>query len=508
MPGQIAEFVVIEIGAEIDQHPGDQIRPTHDLACGGTALAQRLRAEAAEQATEAERNRHPLATRCQRGRAPAAVRIDHQHFRPARQLAEGPGLDRGGRPGLLLADRNEIAAGRHGRRRAVAPQAEGQAARAILAPHRAEPIHRRDDRGQQGCAACRQRQFAPDKHDAERRAGEERVVTSSRPERDRLEADAMQDRLDLAAQRPRALRLGRAAEQQLRGTRAIGAGAGCGERGEEFVALCQQILRLVSILVAVRDPVAPRRDLCIDLGQTTVQFERDRRGRADRFQMQGQRRRDAAQGRGFEDCARPIGTRLGDQFGQRPADRIQVRSLGRNCGKAEAVRSGVLHVASLARYPLIGYWDADLSTPLDEIDHLLEALTANPRCTLALGSRVKRLGSAIERRAVRHVLGRIFAACASAVLGVAVYDSQCGAKIFRAGVVPTLFGDPFITRWLFDLEMLVRLRNQAGAAIGEMTIEVPLRNWREVSGSKLRPRDLIAVPMELVTIRERYKVRP
>jgi dolichyl-phosphate beta-glucosyltransferase len=195
---------------------------------------------------------------------------------------------------------------------------------------------------------------------------------------------------------------------------------------------------------------------------------------------------------------------LRDLQRQQP-DRIHVRRLEVNSGKAAAVRAGVLHVASLERFPLIGYWDADLSTPLDEVDHLLEALDRNPRCSLALGSRVKRLGSTIERNAMRHVLGRIFAGCASSVLGVAVYDSQCGAKIFRAGSVPTLFGDPFLTRWLFDLEMLVRLRNQAGAAMVEKTIEVPLRCWREVGGSKLRPRDLINVPRELVTIRQHYK---
>jgi glycosyltransferase involved in cell wall biosynthesis len=189
----------------------------------------------------------------------------------------------------------------------------------------------------------------------------------------------------------------------------------------------------------------------------------------------------------------------------RQPDRIHLRRLEVNSGKAAAVRAGVLHVASLARFPLIGYWDADLSTPLEEVEHLLAVLKSNPRCRVALGSRVKRLGSTIERRAVRHVLGRIFAACASGVLGVAVYDSQCGAKIFRSESVPTLFGDPFLTRWLFDLEMLARLRNQVGTSIVETTIEVPLHAWREVGGSKLRPRDLINVPRELAMIRRYYK---
>ena len=188
-------------------------------------------------------------------------------------------------------------------------------------------------------------------------------------------------------------------------------------------------------------------------------------------------------------------------------DRVHVVALERNAGKAEAVRAGVLHVASLARFAFIGYWDADLSTPLDEVDHLLDALHGSPRCRLVLGSRVKRLGSIIERRPARHMLGRVFAACASTVLGVAVYDSQCGAKIFRAEVVPTLFRDPFLTRWLFDLEMLVRLRNDAGMSAMEMTTEVPLRRWREMGGSKLRLRDMIRVPLELLTIRTHYQAK-
>ena len=116
-----------------------------------------------------------------------------------------------------------------------------------------------------------------------------------------------------------------------------------------------------------------------------------------------------------------------------------------------------------------------------------------------MGSRVKRLGSHIDRRASRHVLGRVFASARSAMLGVAVYDSQCGAKIFRAELVPVLFEDPFLTRWLFDLEMLVRLRNGLAAAVVRSDdFEVPLARWREVGGSKLKLSDMISVPLELL----------
>lgn len=188
---------------------------------------------------------------------------------------------------------------------------------------------------------------------------------------------------------------------------------------------------------------------------------------------------------------------------ERP-DRILVHRLASNAGKAEAVRAGVLHVTASGAWPVLGYWDADLSTPLDEVEHLLSALVENPACRLVLGSRVKRLGSHIDRKVSRHVLGRIFAACASGILGVEVYDSQCGAKLFRRDAVSIFFRDPFLTRWLFDLEMLVRLRNEAGMGAVEMAREVPLRRWEEVRGSKLKLSDMFRVPAELLRLRAHY----
>ncbi len=192
------------------------------------------------------------------------------------------------------------------------------------------------------------------------------------------------------------------------------------------------------------------------------------------------------------------------QFRAARPDRILVHPVSPNGGKAEAVRTGVRYVAAAGPWPIIGYWDADLSTPLAEVDRLLTVLRENPACRLAMGSRVKRLGSHIERHLTRHVLGRIFAACASVVLGFPVYDSQCGAKLFRRELVDVFFSAPFLTRWLFDLEMLARLRNQVGVAAMDAACEVPLGQWREVGGSKLRLGEMIHVPFELLKIRARY----
>lgn len=187
---------------------------------------------------------------------------------------------------------------------------------------------------------------------------------------------------------------------------------------------------------------------------------------------------------------------------------ILVRGLNRNSGKAEAVRQGVLHVSASRPTAFVGYWDADLSTPLDELEHLLAAFDISPAYVLAMGSRVKRLGSEIDRNATRHYLGRVFSTLSSQLLDLPVYDSQCGAKVFRSDHAAVLFGEPFITTWLFDVELLARLRNHLGGeAFLKAVIEVPLNRWSEVGGSKLRLTHMIKVPYELLQIRSHYNRR-
>ena len=186
-------------------------------------------------------------------------------------------------------------------------------------------------------------------------------------------------------------------------------------------------------------------------------------------------------------------------------ERILVVRLSSNRRKAEAVRQGIRHVSESQRFPFVGYWDADLSTPLGELDHILNAFSLSPSCQLAMGARVKRLGARIERRTVRHVLGRIFSTVSSLILDLPFYDSQCGAKVFRSEVIEIAFGDRFVTDWLFDIEVIARLRNHFGrTAVLSLLTEVPLTAWNEVGGSKLRVGHLIKVPIELLRIHSRY----
>lgn len=182
--------------------------------------------------------------------------------------------------------------------------------------------------------------------------------------------------------------------------------------------------------------------------------------------------------------------------------RIVVQRLDTNRGKGEAVRIG-LRAALDAGYPMAGYLDADLAAPLDTALLLRDALLADPALAMALGSRIKLLGWRIARSERRHYLGRVFATFASLTLGLAVYDTQCGAKALRAGAATdTALASPFISRWLFDVELLARLRD-AGAAMRE----IPLPVWEDPGGSSVRARDFLWAPLELLRIRRRYPPR-
>jgi dolichyl-phosphate beta-glucosyltransferase len=185
--------------------------------------------------------------------------------------------------------------------------------------------------------------------------------------------------------------------------------------------------------------------------------------------------------------------------------RIRALRLAANQGKSGAVRAGVLE-ALTGDAVFVGFWDADLATPLSAIGRFVSALEARPTLLGAIGARVKLLGTTIERSAARHYLGRLFATAASLVLGMAVYDTQCGAKLFRAGpLLEAAFAAPFRSRWAFDVELLARLdeaSRRAGALPVEQTvIELALEEWRDVGGSKLHPLAMVRAGCDLALMR-------
>lgn len=190
---------------------------------------------------------------------------------------------------------------------------------------------------------------------------------------------------------------------------------------------------------------------------------------------------------------------LHGHFGNNPF--CKVLKAPKNLGKGEATRYGMNELQKITWWPDIkwaGLWDADLSTPLEEVKNFLSFKEAYPEALAVWGSRVYRLGAHIKRSPLRHYLGRGFATLVHHALHVEAYDTQCGAKLFNKEAVAIAFKDRFISRWIFDIEILLRLDQPN-------IVEYPLRRWEDVPGSKIRiGREIFRVLREIWIIRKKY----
>ena len=146
-----------------------------------------------------------------------------------------------------------------------------------------------------------------------------------------------------------------------------------------------------------------------------------------------------------------------------------------------------------------------MSTPLAEIDHLLGH--AKDEVKTLMCSRVKRLGASVDRHLWRHISGRIMAICLSFLLQLPVYDTQCGAKIIRRDVIESLFSKPFLSKWLFDVEILFRLSFlYPNLDRDNSIIEVPVLAWKDVSGSKLKIRHIVRSLIDIIHLYTSYRL--
>ena len=180
---------------------------------------------------------------------------------------------------------------------------------------------------------------------------------------------------------------------------------------------------------------------------------------------------------------------------------VEFLSLGSNVGKAEAIRSAVL---SISDADFISYYDADLATPFSELDTLIQFSVQHPNYKMVMGARIKLIGNGVKRSLKRHYFGRIFATIVSQfVLKVAVYDTQCGAKVIDFQTAKQIFEQPFISKWLFDVELLKRLQKIHN--LKEVVKEIPLENWEEIGNSKIKISDFLRIPFQLFQIYRKYE---
>lgn len=195
-----------------------------------------------------------------------------------------------------------------------------------------------------------------------------------------------------------------------------------------------------------------------------------------------------------------------DDMAARGGGRINVISHDTNRGKATAVRSGMIF-GSETDAAIIGFLDADLATPLGQVLLITEAF-ANPTIRVAIGVRGRAPG--VQRAPLRRLIQHLFAAVNSLWLNHKFEDTQCGAKFFRRDFnLKTVFGTPFLSRWLFDLEVLLRYQATIGGEqpfVGWLA-QVPLERWSEQPGSHVVGMSYLHAVREFISLMRHYSVR-
>ena len=179
--------------------------------------------------------------------------------------------------------------------------------------------------------------------------------------------------------------------------------------------------------------------------------------------------------------------------------RIFSHFIPNNKGKGEAVRQGLLKAIE-KKATLTGYFDADLATPMTEVLRLLN-LFQKKNYKVLLGSRVFLLGHHIERKHWRFWLSRCFALVASGLLKLKVYDTQCGAKLIsNFDNLKLCLEKPFVSRWLFDVELIGRILKTGKLQVSDF-FEEPLLKWTDVGGSTLKLKSFFVAFMDLIKIK-------
>lgn len=178
-----------------------------------------------------------------------------------------------------------------------------------------------------------------------------------------------------------------------------------------------------------------------------------------------------------------------------PAGRLRVLVNRRNRGKGASIRRGI----AAARAELVLFTDADLSTPIGELETMENALRLGADVVIASravkGSRIT-TGQPVYRK----LMGKIFNQFVQVLLLPGIHDTQCGFKLFRRAIARRIFYHTTIARFGFDAEILY-LARRLKARIAEVPVE-----WHNVLESKVSPlKDSFQMFLDLFRIIYRHR---
>lgn len=144
-----------------------------------------------------------------------------------------------------------------------------------------------------------------------------------------------------------------------------------------------------------------------------------------------------------------------------------------NHGKGHVVRKGMLESSA----ELVLFSDADLATPIEEVDKLLAKMESHD---IAIGSRpLKDSELEVRQPWYRETLGRAFNFAVQSLAVKGIQDTQCGFKLFRNKAAKDVFSRCKLDGFGFDFEALMIAHD-----LGYRVAEVPVR-WRHIDGSKV-----------------------
>ena len=172
---------------------------------------------------------------------------------------------------------------------------------------------------------------------------------------------------------------------------------------------------------------------------------------------------------GCKDKTEEITENLSKRYSQ-----IKYKTIKEALGKGEALKEGF----SVAQGDLIGFVDADNSTKPKDFEDLIKNIKKDD-CIIASryieGSIVKS-----KQKITRIIASRVFNILVRILFGLKIHDTQCGAKLFKKIAIKDILPKLDVTRWAFDVDLLLQLKKQ------KYKIKEYPTKWEDSPGSVLK----------------------